>query len=124
GARPDWVVNQTFDLFDKLGATEEQLDFPVIYASALKGFATADLNQPSEDMRPLFDAILSYVPQPAFDASAPLQLQISALDYSTYIGRIGIGRITAGMLRANQQVAIYAGEAAPRLAKVSQVFGF
>ena len=124
GARPDWVVNQTFDLFDKLGATEEQLDFPVIYASALKGFATADLNQPSEDMRPLFDAILSYVPQPAFDASAPLQLQISALDYSTYIGRIGIGRITAGTLRANQQVAIYAGEAAPRLAKVTQVFGF
>ncbi len=124
GARPDWVVNQTFDLFDKLGATEEQLDFPVIYASALKGFATADLNQPSEDMRPLFDAILSYVPQPTFDASAPLQLQISALDYSTYIGRIGIGRITAGTLRANQQVAIYAGEAAPRLAKVTQVFGF
>jgi len=124
GSRPDWVVNQTFDLFDKLGATEEQLDFPVIYASALKGFATTDLAEPSEDMRPLFEAILAHVPQPTFDANAPLQLQISALDYSTYIGRIGIGRITAGTLRANQQVAIHAGEAAPRSAKVTQVFGF
>ncbi|MCC7546214.1 MAG: translational GTPase TypA [Burkholderiales bacterium] len=124
GARPEWVVNQTFDLFDKLGATEEQLDFPVIYASALKGFASTALDEPSQDMRPLFDAILEHVPQPRFDGAAPLQLQISALDYSAYIGRIGIGRITAGTLRANQQVAIHAGEAAPRPAKVTQVYGF
>ena len=124
GARSEWVVNQTFDLFDKLGATEEQLDFPVIYASALKGFATTDLNEPSEDMRPLFDAILKHVPQPQFDETAPLQLQISALDYSSYIGRIGIGRITAGRLRANQQVAIYGAEPTPRSARVTQVFGF
>ena len=124
GARPDWVVNATFDLFDKLGATEEQLDFPVVYASALKGFASLSLDQPSEDMRPLFDAILKHVRQPQFDSAAPLQLQISALDYSTYIGRIGIGRITAGTLRANQQVAIYGAEPTPRSAKVTQVFGF
>src|SRR5581483_5616596 len=124
GARPQWVVNQTFDLFDKLGATEEQLDFPVVYASALKGFATTDLDRPSEDMRPLFEAILKYVPQPKLDKDAPLQLQISALDYSSYIGRIGIGRITAGTLRANQQVAIYGAEATPRFAKVTQVYGF
>src|SRR4029079_12471032 len=84
GARPDWVVNQTFDLFDKLGATEEQLDFPVIYASALNGYATTDLTKPSTDMRPLFDAILKYVPVRDADPDAPLQLQICSLDYSSF----------------------------------------
>src|SRR3954465_12983651 len=98
GARPDWVVNHTFDLFDKLGATEEQLDFPVIYASALEGWATEDLAQPSTDLKPLFDAILKYVPVRNDDPDGPLQLQISSLDYSSYVGRIGIGRITRGRI--------------------------
>jgi GTP-binding protein len=124
GARPDWVVNQTFDLFDKLGATDEQLDFPVVYASALQGVATLDLSQPGQDMRPLFDAILQHVPQPKFDSELPLQLQISALDYSSYVGQIGIGRITRGRLKAAQQVLIFGADRQPRPAKVAQVFGF
>jgi GTP-binding protein len=124
GARPDWVVNQTFDLFDKLGATDEQLDFPVVYASALQGVATLDLNQPGQDMRPLFETILAHVPQPKFDSDAPLQLQISALDYSSYVGQIGIGRITRGRLKAAQQVLIFGADGQPRPAKVTHVLGF
>jgi GTP-binding protein len=124
GARPDWVVNQTFDLFDKLGASDEQLDFPVVYASALQGVATLDLSQPGRDMRPLFETILQHVPQPGFDPDQPLQLQISALDYSSYVGQIGIGRITRGRLEAAQQVLIFAANGQPRPAKVTQVFGF
>ncbi len=99
GARPDWVVNHTFDLFDKLGATEEQLDFPVVYASALQGYAMLDATQPGQNMRPLFEAILAHVPEPKVDATEPLQLQICSLDYSSYLGRIGIGRITRGRVR-------------------------
>jgi GTP-binding protein len=132
GARPDWVVNRTFDLFDKLGATEEQLDFPVVYASALQGCATLDLSQPGQDLRPLFEAILSRVPAPEGDPDKPLQLQISALDYSSYIGRIGIGRIRQGRLRAGQDVLIFNGtphsssttNAGPQKARVTQVYGF
>jgi len=124
GARPDWVVNQTFDLFDKLGANDEQLDFPVVYASALQGTATLDLSQPGQDMRPLFETILKHLPQPRFDAEGPLQLQISALDYSSYVGQIGIGRITRGRLQAAQQVLIFGADGQARPAKVSQVFGF
>ncbi len=99
GARPDWVVNHTFDLFDKLGANEEQMDFPVVYASALNGYATTDLKQAAADMRPLFDIILRHVKAPAGNADEPLQLQISALDYSSFVGRIGIGRISRGRLK-------------------------
>jgi GTP-binding protein len=124
GARADWVVNRTFDLFDKLGATEEQLDFPVVYASALQGYAMLDLNQPGSDMRPLFDAILQHVPAPDGDSDKPLQLQISALDYSTYIGRIGIGRIRQGRLKAGQDVLIFSAAPEPQKARVTQVFGF
>jgi len=131
GARPDWVVNRTFDLFDKLGATEEQLDFPVVYASALQGVATLDLAQPGQDLRPLFETILSRVPAPGGDPDMPLQLQISALDYSSYIGRIGIGRIRQGRLRAGQEVLIFGGApqsssttAQPQSARVTQVYGF
>ncbi len=94
-----WVVNQTFDLFDKLGATEEQLDFPVVYASALHGYASLDPKVPGTDMRPLFETILANVPAPEGDPDAPLQLQISALDYSSYVGRMGIGRIRRGRLK-------------------------
>ena len=108
GARPDMVVNYTFDLFDKLGATEDQLDFPVVYASALDGYATLELNQPNTDMRPLFDIILQHVPAPIGNADEPLQLQISALDYSSFVGRIGIGRISRGSLKPNQDVMVLA----------------
>ncbi|MEO8628397.1 MAG: translational GTPase TypA [Betaproteobacteria bacterium] len=124
GARPDWVVNQTFDLFDKLGAHEEQLDFPVVYASALLGYATMDLAQPGTDMRPLFETILSHVKAPEGDVDGPLQFQISALDYSSYVGRIGIGRIARGRIAPNQNVLIFTGGPTPRPAKVGQVFGF
>jgi GTP-binding protein len=125
GARPDWVVNQTFDLFDKLGATEEQLDFPVVYASALNGYATLDLAKQGGDMRPLFDAILKYVPVRDADPEGPLQLQICSLDYSSFVGRIGIGRVARGRIRSGQQVAVMRGpDSEPKLAKVNQVLVF
>ncbi len=125
GARPDWVVNHTFDLFDKLGATEAQLDFPVIYASALNGYATNDLNVTSENMRPLFEAILQYVPVRDANPDLPLQLQICSLDYSSFVGRIGVGRIKQGRIRSGQQVAVMNGpDATPVMAKVNQVLSF
>jgi GTP-binding protein len=124
GARPDMVVNYTFDLFDKLGATEDQLDFPVVYASALDGHATLELNQPNTDMRSLFDIILKHVPAPVGDADEPLQLQISALDYSSFVGRIGIGRISRGSLKPNQDVMVLAGDSISKKARVNQILGF
>ena len=124
GARPDWVVNHTFDLFDKLGANEDQMDFPVVYASALNGYATTDLKQAAADMRPLFDIILRHVKAPAGNADEPLQLQISALDYSSFVGRIGIGRISRGRLKPAQDVMVMAGTATPKKARVNQVLGF
>ncbi|WP_201325357.1 GTP-binding protein, partial [Burkholderia sp. E168m23] len=104
GARIDWVINQTFDLFDKLGATEEQLDFPIVYASGLNGYASLDPAAREGDMRPLFEAILEHVPVRPADPEAPLQLQITSLDYSTYVGRIGVGRITRGRIKPGQPV--------------------
>ena len=135
GSRPDWVVSQTFDLFDRLGASEEQLDFPVVYASAVNGYALdalRDLPQAEAgqaNMDPLFRAILGHVPARADDPDGPLQLQISALDYSSYVGRIGIGRINRGRIRTGQQVTILHGDpatsgVAPVLAKVNQVLRF
>ncbi|MDR3299867.1 MAG: translational GTPase TypA [Candidatus Accumulibacter sp.] len=134
GARPDWVVDHTFDLFDKLGANDEQLDFPVIYASALEGHATTDLKTPGVDMRPMFEAILKHVPAPeAGDVDGTLQLQIAALDYSSYVGRIGIGRIQRGKLKPAQLVTVMYGQpdadgnfehGSPKNAKINQVFGF
>ncbi len=124
GARPDWVINHTFDLFDKLGATEEQLDFPVVFASALNGYAMLEADRPGTDMRPLFEAILAHVPPPDVDADAPLQLQICSLDYSSYVGRIGIGRIKKGHIRPGQQVAVMYGDEPRGLAKVGQVLTF
>ena len=123
-ARPDWVVNQTFDLFDKLGAIDEQLDFPVVYASGLNGWASLDLATQGTDMRPLFDTILRHVPAPGGDPTAPMQLQISALDYSSFVGRIGIGRIRRGTLHAGDDVALLSGDAAPKRARVNQIFSF
>ncbi len=125
GARAPWVVNQTFDLFDKLGATEEQLDFPVVYASALEGWASLDAGARGGDMKPLFEAILRHVPTRDEDADGPLQLQICSLDYSSYVGKIGIGRIRRGRLRAAQEVLVMNGpQAEPRKAKVNQVLMF
>ena len=124
GARPDWVINKTFDLFDKLGATEEQLDFPVVYASALNGYATLDLAKPSTDMRPLFDAVIKNVPAPDADVDAPLQLQISALDYSSFVGRIGVGRVLRGRIKPGQDVMVLNGSNPPKRARVNQVLGF
>jgi GTP-binding protein len=126
GARPDWVVNHTFDLMDKLGATEAQLDFPVVYASALNGWATMDLAQRPNDMRALFEAVLKYVPEPAGDPNEPLQLQISALDYSTYVGRIGIGRVRRGKIKGAQDVMLMIGGATGtrKKVRVNQVQGF
>ncbi|MHB8353140.1 MAG: translational GTPase TypA [Burkholderiales bacterium] len=125
GARPDWVVNHTFDLFDKLGATEEQLDFPVVYASALQGYASLDPTQPGENLRPLFEAIVRHVPERAGNPEGPLQLQIISLDYSSFVGRIGIGRIRRGRLHPGQEVAVLRGPgSAVKKARVNQVLGF
>ena len=125
GARPDFVINATFDLFDKLGANEEQLDFPVVYASGLNGWATLTQGEVGTDMAPLFDAILKHVLPHEGDAQAPLQLQICSLDYSSYVGRIGIGRINSGTLKPLQEVAVYAGpDSEPRRARVNQVLKF
>ncbi len=124
GARPDWVVDQTFELFDKLGASDEQLDFPVIYASALQGHAGTDHAAPGEDMSALFEAILAHVPGPAADEALPLQLQISTLDYNSYVGRIGIGRIRRGVLRPGQSVALRYGDETRGTARIGQVLTF
>src|SRR5450631_2740362 len=124
GARPDWVVDHTFDLFDKLGATDEQLDFPVVYASALNGYATLDLAKPSKDMRPLFDTVLKHVPEPVGDSDAPLQLQIAALDYSSFVGRIGVGRVTQGRIKPGQEVMVMTGDKPMKKGRINQVLGF
>ena len=125
GARCDWVIDQTFDLFDKLGATEEQLDFPVVYASALNGYATLDLEKPSTDMRPLFDTVLKCVPAPSAAAiDEPLQLQISALEYSTFVGRIGVGRVLRGRIKPGQDVMVMNGDKAAKKGRINQVLGF
>ena len=124
GARCDWVINQTFDLFANLGATDEQLDFQVVYASAINGYAKLKESDESIDMNPLFDIILKYVDAPSGDPSAPLQFQISALDYSTYTGRMGIGRIENGILKAGSLVAIMNGDEKVGQGKINEVFGF
>ena len=124
GARPDWVVDQVFDLFDRLGATEEQLDFPVIYASALQGIAGLDHEAMAADMQPLFETIVEKVPSPEVNSDGPLQMQISALDYSSYVGVIGVGRITRGELLPNTQVMVVDAEGSTRKGRVLQVMGY
>jgi GTP-binding protein len=125
GARPDWVINATFELFDKLGATEEQLDFPVVFASALNGYASLDSEVREGDMKPLFDAVLQHVPVRDDNPDGPLQLQISSLDYSSYVGKIGIGRITRGRVKALQDVIIMNGpDSTPQKARINQVLNF
>ena len=132
GANPDNAINLTFDLFDKLGATDEQLDFPIVYASGLNGWAALQLDAPRDNMKPLFETVLSHVPAPDADINAPLQFQISALDYSSYVGRIGVGRIKRGRVRPGQQVLVMFGteeeaaehERTPIRAKIGQVLGY
>ena len=123
-ARPDWVLDQVFDLFDRLGGTDEQLDFPVIYASAIEGISGLEADQMSEDMTPLIEMILDKVPAPEVKKDGPLQLQISALDSNSYVGVIGIGRIKQGSIKPNDQVAVIDREGATRKGKVLQVMGY
>jgi len=124
GARPDWVLDQVFDLFDRLGATDEQLDFPVVYASALNGIAGDDPDNMADDMTPLYEMIVEQCPAPDVDPEAPFQMQISALDYDSYVGVIGVGRITRGKLAPNQQVVVKSADGKERKGKVLNVKGY
>ena len=124
GARPNWVLDQTFDLFDRLGATDEQLDFPVIYTSALNGYAGLDPEVRSGDMTPLFEAIIKHVPPPNVDLDGPFQMQVSQLDYNSYVGVIGIGRITRGRIKANSPVVIVDRDGNKRNGRMLQILGF
>lgn len=124
GARPDWVVDQVFDLFVNLGATDDQLDFPIVYTSALLGYATLDLDQKSEDMAPLLETIIKHVPAPKVDPEGPFQMQISTLDYSSYVGMIGIGRITRGQVKTNMPVTIIDREGNTRQGRILQVLEY
>jgi GTP-binding protein len=124
GARPDWVVDQTFDLFDRLGATDEQLDFPIVYASALNGYAGLDVTVTGGDMTPLFETIVEKVSPPDVNRDGPFQMQVSSLDYNTYVGVIGIGRIQRGTVKTNMQLTIVSREGVERKGRILQVFGF
>ena len=124
GARPDWVMDQVFDLFDNLGATDDQLDFQVVYASALNGWASLDADKPEEDMNALFQTIVDQVSPPDADASGAFQMQISQLDYNSYVGVIGVGRIKRGTVKPNQQVTVVTAEGEKRNGKVGLVYGY
>lgn len=124
GSRPDWVVDQVFDLFDRLGATDEQLDFPVVYASALEGIAGLEMDDMHEDMTPMLDLIIDKVPAPEVNFSGPLQMQISALDYNSYVGVIGVGRITRGVIKRNMPVAIASADNKTRNGKILNVMTY
>jgi GTP-binding protein len=124
GARPSWVIDQVFDLFDNLGATDDQLDFQVVYASAINGWATNDLDVPSDNMTPLFETIIKHVKPPVADINGPLQMQMSQLDYNSYVGVIGIGRITRGSVRPNQQVSVIGVDGKTRNGRIGQVQGY
>ncbi|WP_017443897.1 translational GTPase TypA [Gayadomonas joobiniege] len=123
-ARPDWVIDQVFDLFDNLGASDEQLDFPIVYASAINGWASTEEDVQKDNMDDLFSAILEHVEPPAADPQGSLQMQISQLDYSSYVGVIGIGRVTRGTIRVNQQVSVIGADGKKRNGKVGQVLGY
>ena len=124
GARPDWVLDQTFDLFDRLGASDEQLDFPIIYASGLQGFASMEVGTHDGDMTPLFELIVDKVPAPPVDTQGPFQMQVSSLDYSSYVGVIGIGRINRGKIKTNSPVTVLDPQGKQRNARILQIFGF
>jgi GTP-binding protein len=124
GARPDWVLDQTFELFDQLGANDEQLDFPVVYASALQGFAGLEDDVNSGDMKPLFETIVKHVAPPPVNIDGPFQMRVSTLDYSSYVGVIGIGRVQRGTVKPNQQICVIDCDGRQRNAKILQVLGF
>ena len=124
GARPDWVLDQTFELFDRLGASDEQLDFPVIYASALQGYAGTEADVSSGDVTPLLDAIVDHVPRPDVEQDGPLQLQVSSLDYNSYVGVLGIGRIRRGVARANKGVSLVRRDGSVKNARLMHLYGF
>jgi GTP-binding protein len=124
GARPDWVMDQVFDLFDSLGATDEQLDFPVMYASAINGIAGTSVDNMAEDMTPLFESLVENVKAPDVDLEGPLQMQISALDYSSYVGVIGVGRIKRGSMKVGQQVKVVGADGKARSAKLQNVMSY
>jgi GTP-binding protein len=124
GARPHWVLDQTFELFDRLGASDKQLDFPVVYTSALKGFASFEPDARAGDMRPLFEVIVNHVPAPAVEAHGPLQLQVSSLDYNSYLGVLGIGRVSRGVVTAGSSVAVVSRDGKKRNGTIGELFGF
>jgi GTP-binding protein len=128
GSRPEWVINETFDLFDKLGASDEQMDFPVVYASALQGWATLDLEahgqNPVTNMEAMYQTILKHVAPPSGNPDEPLQMQIAALDYSKYLGRLGVGRIQRGRMKLNQEVMVLLGEEFKEKARIGSILGF
>ncbi|HEB58650.1 MAG TPA: translational GTPase TypA [Gammaproteobacteria bacterium] len=124
GSRPDWVLDQTFDLFDRLGASDEQLDFPVIYASGLSGYAGLDASVRDGDMQPLFEAIVEHVPVPDVDVDGPFQLQVSSLDYNSYVGVIGIGRIARGQVKTNTPLTLIDRDGKTRNVRILQIMGF
>ncbi|MFT7052954.1 MAG: GTP-binding protein, partial [Psychromonas sp.] len=124
GARPEWVIDQVFDLFDNLGATDEQLDFQIVYASAINGWATKEMETESDSMEPLFQTIVDSVEPPSADRDGDFQMQISQLDHNSYVGVIGVGRITRGSVKVNQQVTIIGADGKKRNGKVGQVLGY
>ena len=124
GARPDWVMDQVFDLFDRLGATDEQLDFPVIYASSINGYASLEDDVTDGDMTPLFEAIVEHCPVPEVDPEGPLQMQVSNLDYNSYVGAIAVGRVTRGTIKPNQQVMVQKADGDTHKAKIGIVYGY
>ena len=124
GARPDWVMDQVFDLFDNLGATDEQLDFDVVYASALNGWASLDAEEQGQDMQPLFETIVESVSPPPANSEGGFQMQVSQLDYNSYVGVIGVGRVKRGQVKVNQQVSVVSADGTKRNGKVGQVLGY
>jgi len=124
GARPDWVIDQVFELFDNLGATDEQLDFPIVYASAINGYASLDDSVREGDMTPLFEAIVEHCPVPDVDPEGPLQMQVSNLDYNSYVGAIAVGRVKRGKIKPNQQVTVIKADGRQQKAKIGLVYGY
>ncbi len=124
GARPHWVLDQTFELFDRLGASDEQLDFPVVYTSAIQGAATLQADRPGADLTPLFEAIVAHTPAPDVDVDGPFQMQVSSLDYSSYVGAIGVGRVKRGTIRRNAPVVVVDRAGGRRSSRILQIFGF
>ena len=124
GARPDWVIDQVFELFDNLGASDEQLDFPIIYASSLNGYASQDDSVREGDMTPIFEAIVEHCPVPDVDPEGPFQMQVSNLDYNSYVGAIAVGRVTRGIVKPNQQVVVAKADGDTHKAKIGLVYGY